>query len=66
VHGRKIPVADMCDRIDMVTASDIRRLSHRIFGESCVKPSSIVVQGEEDVQDAESVLRKYGVGGSSL
>ncbi|KAL5533717.1 hypothetical protein ACEPAG_177 [Sanghuangporus baumii] len=64
VHNRKIPVSEMCDRIDEVTAEDIRRVAHRVFGPDVAKSATIVAMGREDVGDWRSVLRKYSVGGA--
>jgi len=63
VHGRKIPAIEMCDRIDEVTADDVRRVSHRIFGDACRRPPAVVVQGADDLVDSHRTFRKYGVGG---
>ncbi|KAH8110624.1 mitochondrial processing peptidase [Phellopilus nigrolimitatus] len=64
VHNRKIPVSEMCDRIDEITADDIRRVAHRVFGTDAAKPATVVAMGKDDVGDWRSVLRKYGVGGA--
>jgi len=66
LYGRKIPVSEMCERIDEVTINDIRRVSHRIFGDGCKQPPSIVVQAEEDLHDIVQSFRKYGVGGDAI
>ncbi|THH06668.1 hypothetical protein EW145_g3928 [Phellinidium pouzarii] len=64
VHNRKIPVSEMCDRIDEVTPDDIRRIAHSVFGSDAAKPATVVAMGKEDVGDWRGVLRKYGVGGA--
>lgn len=56
----------MCDRIDEVTAADIRRVAARVFGPGVVNSqgnkATIVTMGSEDVVDWKGSLRKYGVG----
>ncbi|EJC98724.1 mitochondrial processing peptidase [Fomitiporia mediterranea MF3/22] len=64
VHNRKVPVSEMCDRIDEMTPDDIRRVAHRVFGADAAKPATVVAMGKEDVGDWRGVLRKYGVGGA--
>jgi len=32
IHGRKIPVADMCEKIDRLTVQDLRRVARNVFG----------------------------------
>ncbi|KAI5122367.1 hypothetical protein M0805_004124 [Coniferiporia weirii] len=64
VHNRKIPVSEMCDRIDEITPDDIRRVAHRVFGADAAKPATLVAMGKDDVGDWRGVLRKYGVGGA--
>ncbi|KAF8580110.1 mitochondrial processing peptidase [Ramaria rubella] len=66
VHNRKVPVTEMCDRIDEVTTADLRRVAARVFGPgnhgSQGKKATIVTMGSEDVLNWETTLRKYGVG----
>lgn len=63
VHDRKIPVEEMCDRIDEVDAAVIRRVAHRFFGPESKKKPTVVVMAPEDVSSDEcsSTLKKYGV-----
>ena len=63
VHDRKIPVHEMCDRIDEVDAATIRRVAHRFFGPESQRKPTVVVMAPEDVsrQECASTLRKYGV-----
>jgi len=63
VNDRKIPVSEMCDKIDQVTPASIREVAARVFGPQISKQATIVVMGHEDVGDWKAVLRKYGVGG---
>lgn len=61
VYGRKVPVVEMCERIDLVGEKDIRKVAGRIWGfEGAGKPSTIVM-GREDVSDVRGVLKKYGL-----
>jgi mitochondrial-processing peptidase subunit alpha len=63
VNDRKVPVAEMCDRIDEVTPDSLREVAARVFGPQINKQATIIVMGHEDVGDWKPVLRKYGVGG---
>ncbi|KAL1914414.1 uncharacterized protein VTP21DRAFT_8932 [Calcarisporiella thermophila] len=61
VHGRKITVAEMCERIDAVTLGDLVRICGRILCE----PSTVVAQGDlRGLPDVGRVLEKYGLGKS--
>ena len=64
VHNRKIPVSEMCDRIDEVTPDSLRRVANRVFGPDSGNKATVVVMGQEDVGDYRGVLRKYGVAGA--
>ncbi|TBU62598.1 Metalloenzyme, LuxS/M16 peptidase-like protein [Dichomitus squalens] len=61
VHNRKIPVSEMCDKIDAVDAMTVRRVAARLFGPRSAAKASVVVMGREDVGDYRGVLRKYGL-----
>ncbi|KAI0368833.1 LuxS/MPP-like metallohydrolase [Pilatotrama ljubarskyi] len=61
VHGRKIPVSEMCDKIDAVDNATIRRVAARLFGPRTKARATVVVMGREDVGDYRGVLRKYGL-----
>ena len=63
VHNRKIPVSEMCDRIDELSSEDLRNVAMRYFGDEHAKRATVVVMGREDVGDWRGTLRKYGVGG---
>lgn len=60
VHNRKIPVTEMCDRIDIVTPEELRQVAHRVFGVG--QKATLVCMGREDVGDWHTVLKRYGVG----
>lgn len=61
VHGRKIPVSEMCEKIDAVDDATLRRVAARLFGPRTSARASVVVMGREDVGDYRGVLRKYGL-----
>lgn len=63
VHSRKIPVEEMCDRIDEVDSAAIRRVAHRFFGPESQKKPTVVVMAPEDItaDECASTLKKYGV-----
>lgn len=63
VHDRKIPVSEMCDRIDELSSDDLRNVATRYFGDEHAKCATVLVMGREDVGDWRGILRKYGVGG---
>ncbi|KAI0348272.1 hypothetical protein BDW22DRAFT_1350450 [Trametopsis cervina] len=62
VHNRKIPVQEMCDKIDEVTSESVRRVAQRVFGPGTERKATIVCMGRDDVGDYKGTLRKYGVG----
>ena len=64
VHNRKVPVSEMCDRLDEVDQKAISRVAARIFGPEVTKKATVVCMGRQDVGDYTSILRKYGVGGA--
>lgn len=61
MHGRKIPVTEMTDKIDEVTQESIQRVATRIFGPNSGHKATVVSMGREDVGDWQGVLQKYGV-----
>lgn len=64
VHNRKVPVQEMCDRIDEITPESLRQAAQRIFGPDSGNKATVVVMGNEDLKDYDGVLRKYGVAGA--
>ncbi|OCH86661.1 LuxS/MPP-like metallohydrolase [Obba rivulosa] len=64
VHGRKVPVSEMCEHIDAVDSERIRRVAARIFSPESAKKATVVVMGREDVGDYSKTFKKYGVGGA--
>ena len=61
VHGRKVPVSEMCEKIDAVDGETIRRVAARIFGPRSSARPTVVVMGREDVGDYREALRTYGL-----
>ena len=63
VHDRKVPVQEMCDRIDEVDPAAIQRIARKFFGPESKKKPTIIVMAPEDVpiDECNSTLRKYGV-----
>lgn len=63
VHGRRIPITEMTEKIDQVTPEDVRRVANRLFGAESGKKASIVAMGHQDLPDWKKILQKYGVSG---
>ena len=64
VHGRKVPVSEMTDKISQVTPDDVRRVAARVFSPDSGSKPTVVVMGHEDVGSSygEQFL-KYGLAG---
>lgn len=62
VHDRKVPVSEMCDKIDEVSAESLQRVATRVFGSQSGSKPTVVTMGREDIGDWASVFRKYDVG----
>ncbi|KAJ7610816.1 mitochondrial processing peptidase [Roridomyces roridus] len=63
VHGRKVAIEEMTDKIDALTPADIRKTAERVFGPqsgSGSKPT-VVCMGHEDTGAWEEVFAKYSV-----
>ncbi|TFY61553.1 hypothetical protein EVJ58_g4450 [Rhodofomes roseus] len=65
VHNRKVPVSEMCAKIDAVNPKSLRAVAQRIFSPEQAKRATVVVMGREDLPDRDATLRKYGVGGAA-
>lgn len=63
VLDRKVPLEEMCEKIDEVTTDSLREVATRVFGSKITKQATVVCMGHDDVGDWKAVLRKYGVGG---
>ncbi|KAF9967337.1 Mitochondrial-processing peptidase subunit alpha [Mortierella alpina] len=69
VHGHKVPVEELCAKIEKVTRQDMVRVARRVFGSQVAQLTggsgevTIVGQGlTKNLQGAEKVLEKYGLG----
>ncbi|KAG0365620.1 Metalloenzyme, LuxS/M16 peptidase-like protein [Gamsiella multidivaricata] len=69
VHGYKVPVEELCAKIEKVTRQDMVRVARRVFGGQVGLVTggsgevTIVGQGlTKNLQGAEKVLEKYGLG----
>ncbi|KAG8954311.1 Mitochondrial-processing peptidase subunit alpha [Tulasnella sp. 419] len=63
VHGRKVTVQEMSEKISKVTNDDLRRIGKRVFGEGMhERGPTILVMGKKDIGDWQAVFRKYGLG----
>ncbi|MBE3046974.1 insulinase family protein [Candidatus Bathyarchaeota archaeon] len=64
IHGRKIPVADMCERIDALTVGDLRRVAARVFGSGA---PTVVLQEAQPVglaswEQIQAMVYGWGLG----
>ncbi|KAG0312468.1 Mitochondrial-processing peptidase subunit alpha [Dissophora globulifera] len=72
VHGYKVPVEELCAKIEKVTRQDMVRVARRVFGGQVGLMTggsgevTIVGQGlTKSLEGAEKVLVKYGLGKSA-
>ncbi|KAG0339957.1 Mitochondrial-processing peptidase subunit alpha [Podila humilis] len=68
VHGYKVPVEELCAKIEKVTQQDMVRVARRVFGGGVAKLTggsadvTIVGQGlTKNLENADKVLEKYGL-----
>jgi processing peptidase subunit alpha len=59
VHGRKVPVTEMTEKIDRVTIQDIRRVAERLFSPGSGGKPTVVVMGHEDIGPYKKVFSDY-------
>jgi mitochondrial-processing peptidase subunit alpha len=73
LQGFKTPVQEMCDKIDVLTISDLRNLAERIVtgkienaGKGTGKVSAVIMgEGDDEasqVGDLEGIVKAYGLG----
>jgi len=62
VHNRKIPISEMADKIDAVTAESLQRVALRIFGSQAGSKPTVLAMGRHDLGDWQTQFRKYDVG----
>ena len=63
VLDRKVPLEEMCAKIDEVTTDSLREVAAKVFGPDITKQATVVCMGHDDVSDWKATLRRYGVGG---
>ncbi|KAG6814154.1 hypothetical protein H0H92_002149 [Tricholoma furcatifolium] len=61
VHGRRVPVSEMTDKIDLVEPRDIQRVAMRIFGPQSGNKPTVVCMGHDETGTWEDVFTKYSV-----
>ncbi|PPR01926.1 hypothetical protein CVT24_001265 [Panaeolus cyanescens] len=64
VHNRKVPVTEMTDKINKVTADDVRRVAKRIFGPDSGNKATVVCMGHEDVRNWGETFARFEVAGA--
>lgn len=52
----------MTEKVDKVTAEDIRRVAARVFGPDSGSKPTVVAMGHDDVGPYKDVFSKYGLG----
>ncbi|KAK9477558.1 Metalloenzyme, LuxS/M16 peptidase-like protein [Lipomyces japonicus] len=69
VAGKKVPVSEMCEKIDQLTLKDIRRVARRVLKDGAKNQGTIstgptvITQGRPGVfGDIEAEIKKYGLG----
>lgn len=69
VQGYKVPVEEMCEKIDALTVEDIQRVAKRVLTGNTNNPGmgtgkpTFVMEGERELfGDVTAVTRKYGLG----
>jgi len=61
IHGRKVSSLEMAQKVEAVTAQDLQRVAHKVFGQGS-KPPTVVGMGVQDIVDWPDVFKAYGVG----
>ncbi|KAG8829355.1 Mitochondrial-processing peptidase subunit alpha [Serendipita sp. 399] len=61
VHGRKVGAIEMAEKVDAVTAEDLQRVAHKLFGDNA-KPPTVIGMGTQDIGQWPDVFKTYGVG----
>lgn len=62
VHGRRVPVTEMCWKIEAITPADLMRVANRVFGNRAQGEPTLLVMGREDIPGWKATMRQYGVG----
>jgi len=63
VHGRRVPIEQMLEKIDAVTPDDIKRVANRLYGPQSGNKPTVLTLGHENITDHEAIFRKYGLAG---
>ena len=67
IYNRSIPVTEMIEKVDILTAADIQRVAARIFGPNSGNTPAIVCNGHEDLRgDCAETFKKYGISAGRL
>lgn len=68
-QGHKIPVSEMCEKIDNLTVADIQRVAKRVLTGNANNPGrgdgrpTVVIEGRrETFGDVHGTIKKYGLG----
>ena len=61
IHGRKVPVDEMTEKINKVTPAEVRRVATRVFGPDSGSNATVVCMGHEDVGNWTEEFAKYGL-----
>lgn len=69
VQGYKVPVSEMCEKIDNLTVEDIQRVARRVLTGNSNNPGmgsgkpTVVIQGRRELfGDVQGVIKRYGLG----
>jgi processing peptidase subunit alpha len=62
VHGRRVPVTEMCWKIEAITPADLMRVANRVFGNIAQGEPTLLVMGREDIPGWKATMQQYGVG----
>jgi processing peptidase subunit alpha len=65
VHGRRVPITEMTEKIDQVDNKTIRRVAARIFGPSSGAKPTVVCMGHEDTGSYDEIFQRYGLAASN-
>jgi processing peptidase subunit alpha len=61
MHGRKLPITEVTEKIEGVTAQDIRRVAAKLFSPESGSKPTVVVMGHEDLGTYKEVFSEYGL-----
>lgn len=58
----KVPLSEMTNKVDSVTADSLQCVAQRIFGSLSGGKPTVLTMGRHDLGDWETQFRKYDVG----